>query len=152
MRKKFSKAWLSSSQPRKQRKYRYNAPLHLRHKLLAAHLSRELRKEYGRRALPVRKDDEVAVITGARSGAKGKVTRVDMGSSKIYVDNVKRKKVSGQEVQLPIDPSNVVITKLALEDKERKNILERKKGKTEVKAESKPPKKEKAEQKPEERK
>ncbi|MBI2579181.1 MAG: 50S ribosomal protein L24 [Candidatus Aenigmarchaeota archaeon] len=125
----FSKQWVSSSQPRKQRKYRYNAPLHLRHRMLAAHLSRELRKEYGKRSLPVRKDDEVVVITGSHKGSKGKVSRVDMKEMKVYMENAKRKKVSGQEVQAPIDPSNVVITKLNLDDSERKKILERKKQK-----------------------
>ena len=61
MKTKYSPMWKSSSQTRKQRKYRFNAPLHARHKMLAAHLSKELRKEMGFRSIPLRKGDEVAV-------------------------------------------------------------------------------------------
>ena len=49
MKKDFSKSWKSSRQPRKQRKYVFNAPLHIRHKLVSANLSKELRKKYGKR-------------------------------------------------------------------------------------------------------
>lgn len=127
MKKMFSKMWVRSTQPRKQRKYRYNAPLHLRHKMLAAHLSKELRKEYSRRSLPVRKGDDVVVMSGSFRKTRGKVSRVDMKEMKVYIENAKRKKVSGQEVEAAVDPSNVVITKMNLDDSERKKILERKK-------------------------
>ena len=125
MKKQFSPAWVSSTQPRKQRKYRYNAPLHLKHRMLSAHLSKELRKDYGKRSLPVRKEDEVVIIRGSHKGAKGKVTKVSLDKSKIYIENIKRKKVSGQEVEIAFDPSNVVITKLALDDGKRKHVLEK---------------------------
>ena len=45
MKKKFSNAWIGSKQPRKQRKYRHNAPLNVRNKFLSSHLSKELMKE-----------------------------------------------------------------------------------------------------------
>lgn len=137
MKKIFSPKWISSIQPRKQRKYRYNAPLHVRQKFVSAHLSKELRKEYSKRSIGVRKDDEVAVLVGEHKGKKGKVTRVDLNKGKIYIENLKVRKVSGREVQAPVDPSNVVITKLALDDKERKKILEKTKSKTESKEEKK---------------
>ena len=50
MKRKFSKSWKSSKQPRKQRKYSANAPLHLKRKLLSVNLSKELRKKYGKRS------------------------------------------------------------------------------------------------------
>ncbi|MBI2172674.1 MAG: 50S ribosomal protein L24 [Candidatus Aenigmarchaeota archaeon] len=128
MKKKYSPAWKSSVQRRKQRKYRYNAPLHARHKMLSAHLSRELRKDFGFRSMALRKGDEVTVMNGENRKMKGSVTRVDMKSLKVYVDGIKKRKVSGQEVEIPIDPSNLKITKLNLEDPKRKKIAERKKG------------------------
>ncbi|MCX6748284.1 MAG: 60S ribosomal protein L26, partial [Candidatus Pacearchaeota archaeon] len=51
MKSKFSVNWLGSSQARKQRKYRANAPLHLRHKLMNANLSKDLRKKLGKRSI-----------------------------------------------------------------------------------------------------
>lgn len=126
MKKKFSKNWVRSTQPRKQRKYRYNAPLHMRQKLVSAHLEKRLRQSYGKRSLPVRKGDEVVVLRGEFRKKKGNVTRVDLKRLKIFVDNVKRKKVSGQEVEVPIDPSNVMIARLNLDDRMRKKSLQRK--------------------------
>ena len=123
IRKSFSKSWGKSSQPRKQRKYRYNAPLHLRRKMLSAHLDKKLREDLGRRSATVIKGDEVAIMRGEFRKKGGKVSKVDMKSLKIYVENIKTKKVSGQEVQVPIDPINVKITKLNLDDKLRKESL-----------------------------
>ena len=125
MKKSWSPKWIKSSQPRKQRKYRYNAPLHVRHKFLSAHLSKELRERFGKRSVSVRKGDEVVVMKGEFRGFRGNVDRVDMSASRIYVDGMKRKKVDGSEVQVPIDPSNVMITKLTLEDKMRQAVFER---------------------------
>ena len=122
----FSKAWKSSKQPRKQHKYRYHAPLHLRQKLAGAHLAENLIKEYKRRSIGARKGDEVVIMRGEFRGKSGKITDVDLKKLRIFVDVAKRKKVSGQEVQVPIDPSNVKITKLNLDDKQKKEILERK--------------------------
>ena len=57
MKKQFSTQWNASKQPRKQRKYLANAPLHKRHKFMSANLIKELRKKYGKRNFPVRKGD-----------------------------------------------------------------------------------------------
>ena len=46
MKNKWYKNWKSSKQPRKQRKYRRNAPLHIRNKMMRAPLSKELRDKY----------------------------------------------------------------------------------------------------------
>ena len=125
MKKSWSPKWVASTQPRKQRKYRHNAPLHVRRKFLSAHLSRELRKEFGKRSVPLRKGDEVTVMKGGFRGFKGSVERVDMSSSRVYVDGMKRKKVDGSEIAVPVHASNVMITKLTLEDKMRQAIFER---------------------------
>ncbi|MBU5678658.1 MAG: 50S ribosomal protein L24 [Candidatus Aenigmatarchaeota archaeon] len=127
MRKKFSRKWISSKQPRKQRKYRYNAPLHIRHKLVSAHLSKKLREEYKRRAIPIRKGDKVRIMRGKYKGMQGSVIKVDLKKLKVYVDCAKRKKASGQEVHVPLDPSNLEIIELNLEDKKRLKRLKKKK-------------------------
>jgi large subunit ribosomal protein L24 len=125
MKKEWSPKWSGSRQPRKQRKYRHNAPLHIRRKFLSSHLSKELRERFGKRSVPVRKGDEVLVMTGSFRGIRGNVERVDLGRTRVYVESVKRKKVDGSEVTVPLHPSNVMITKLALEDKARQAVFER---------------------------
>ncbi|MEK6887563.1 MAG: 50S ribosomal protein L24 [Candidatus Aenigmatarchaeota archaeon] len=126
MKKNFSIKWISSKQPRKQRKYRYHAPMHVRQNLMHAHLDKFLRKDYGKRSLTIRKGDEVMIMRGGFRGIKGKISRVDMKALKVYVDSAKVKKVSGQDVEAPIDPSNVIITRLNFDDKKRRKFLERK--------------------------
>jgi large subunit ribosomal protein L26e len=56
---KFNK--MSSSSRRKNRKRHFNAPSHVRRKLMSAPLSKELKQKYNVRAIPIRKDDEVQV-------------------------------------------------------------------------------------------
>jgi len=127
MKREWSTSWVSSTQPRKQRKYRANAPNHKRRNMMSAHLSRVLRKEFGRRAVKIRKGDEVKVVRGEKKGSQGKIIRVDFSRMKIYVENVKGKKVSGQEVEIAIDPSNVVITRLDMDDKARAKSIKKSK-------------------------
>jgi len=115
-----------SKKPRKQRKWRFKAPLHIRQKMVCSPLSKELRKKYNRRNLPVRKGDTVKVITGEFKGISGKVTEVNLKTYKIYVDGINIKKADGTEVHRAIDPSNVMITDLFIEDEERRSVLERK--------------------------
>ena len=118
----------ASDQPRKQRRSLYNASLHLRRKLLTAPLSRELRDKYGVKRLPVKKGDEVRIVRGAYAGMEGKVNRVDLRKVRIYIDGVTRERADGTPVFIPIHPSKVEIIKLDLSDKERKKIIERRKG------------------------
>jgi large subunit ribosomal protein L24 len=125
MKKEWSSSWLSSVQPRKQRKYRYNAPLHVRRKFVSVNLSPVLRKSYNRRSMQVRKGDEIKVTRGSLKSKTGVVERVDLSKSKIYVDDIKVKKSDGSEVLRAMQPSNLMITKLKLDDKKRQAILAR---------------------------
>jgi len=79
---------------------------------MSATLSKSLRNKYGIRSLPVRKDDEVVVLRGARKGSKGKVIQVQRKKWAIHVDKVTKNKANGAPYQLPIHPSNVAITKV----------------------------------------
>jgi len=114
-----------SKKPRKQRKFLYNAPLHIRRKMISAHLSKELREKYKRRSFPLRKGDEVKVMRGEFKGTIGKIVRVNTKKYKVYVDTVKKKRSVGTEYLVPISPSNLMITRLNLEDKYRLKMLER---------------------------
>jgi large subunit ribosomal protein L24 len=123
--KKQISGWKSSRQKRKQRLYRYIAPKHLRHKLLSANLSKELRKKYQRRSLFLRKGDIVRIMCGKFKNIKGKIIEINLFKLKVYVEKALRKKSDGSQVPVPIDPSNVQIIEIAT-DKKRTKILERK--------------------------
>ena len=126
MKPKFSSSWRASKQPRKQRKYRANAPLHVKHKLMGAHISAELRKKYNKRAIAVRKEDKVKVMRGQFRGHVGKVDKVDVKREKVYVRGVEITKKDGTKAFLPIHPSNLMILELDLKDKKRVEVLKRK--------------------------
>ena len=127
------------TKPTKQRKMLYQAPDHVRHKLLAAHLSPELRASHLIRSLPVRSGDTVRVMRGDHKSVEGKITRVDLKKYRIYVEGLTREKVDGTTIFVPIHPSKVLITRLNLDDKWRKEILDTKmKTKKEKRAEEKP--------------
>lgn len=120
----------------------YKAPDHVRRKLFAAPLSPELKATHKVRSLPVRSGDTVRIMRGDHKGFEGKVTRVDRGKYRIYVEGLTREKVDGTTIFVPIHPSKVMITKLNLDDRWRKKILERKKGVLEkVEVTEKPPEK-----------
>ena len=79
---------------------------------MSATLSKSLRTKYGVRSLPVRKDDEVVVLRGARKGSKGKVIQVHRKKWSIHIDKLTKNKANGAPYQIPIHPSNVAITKV----------------------------------------
>jgi large subunit ribosomal protein L24 len=114
------------TKPTKQRKMLYDAADHVRHRLLGAHLSPELRATHIVRSFPVRSGDTIRVMRGDHKGFEGKITRVDLKKYRIYVEGLTREKVDGTTVFLQVHPSKVMITRLNLDDKWRKRILERK--------------------------
>ena len=113
---------IKSSKPRKQRKFRYNAPMHIRQNFVNAHIAKELISKLGirRRSIEVRKGDTVKVMAGSRKGASGKVLSVDLGRGTIAVDGIVKKNAKGKELTIPISASSVYITDLDLSDKLRK--------------------------------
>jgi large subunit ribosomal protein L24 len=114
-----------SSQPRKQRLARHHAPHHQARKQMASHLSEELLLKYNRRSATVITGDEVKVLRGDHKGKSGKIVEVDVSVRKVVVEGVTNKKADGTEVPLPVDPSNLVIVKLNLEDQRREDRLKR---------------------------
>jgi large subunit ribosomal protein L24 len=114
-----------SSQPRRQRKAEFTADHQQRRRRMAAPLSRELRKRYGRRSLPIRKGDTVRVLSGSYStvGEERRVAKIDRRHYRVTLDNVTAKTADAKLKALPIRPSHLVLTKLNLSDAWRRRIL-----------------------------
>ncbi|XP_064465720.1 large ribosomal subunit protein uL24-like [Ornithodoros turicata] len=114
-----------SSSRRKNRKRHFNAPSHIRRKIMSSPLSKDLRQKYNVRSMPIRKDDEVQVVRGHHKGQQvGKVVQVYRKKFVVYIERIQREKANGASVYVGIHPSKVVIVKLKM-DKDRKKILER---------------------------
>lgn len=112
-----------STQPRKQRRASFRASSFVRHRQMAVALSRDLRSRYKRRALPLRKGDTVRVVSGSFKGREERVSKVDMRSLRVTLDNVTIKKVDQKLKALPIRSSHLILTRLNLSDPWRRRIL-----------------------------
>ena len=135
---------MKTTKPTKQRKRLYQAPVTERYRRFSAPLSSKLKESHGTNSVPVRKGDTVMIMRGDRKGSEGKVTQINRKNYRIFVEGADREKVDGTKISVPIHPSKVMITRLNLDDKWRKKIMERKgvAEKAEI-AEEEPPKKEK---------
>lgn len=102
----------------------HKSPVHIRKKL-SANLSPELFEKYPTRSISVRKGDTVIIMRGAFQGVEGKITSVVPKKRVIYVEGITREKIDGTSVPVPIHPSKVRIKNLSLDDKRRKETLER---------------------------
>lgn len=111
---------IASAKPRKQRKYRYNAPLHIRSHFVNAHLSDELSKKHKKRAMTVRAGDKVKIMRGQFRGKEGLVKEVDLKNCVIFVEGITRQKVNGQDTFVSLQPSNLMIISLKDEAKRGK--------------------------------
>ncbi|GAA56380.1 large subunit ribosomal protein L26e [Clonorchis sinensis] len=101
---------------RKARRRYFNAPSHIRRRLMSAPLSKELRAKYKVRSMPIRKGDEVQIVRGERKDTtSAKVVRVYRKKFVIHIERVQCRKSNGAYVPIGIHPSN-----------DRRNLLERK--------------------------
>jgi large subunit ribosomal protein L24 len=119
MKSAFSTKWKASKQPRKQRKYIYNAPNHLRTKFMSATLSKELRKKYGMRSIGLKKGDEVVVMKGKFKKKTGKIVTVDRTNTRVSIENLQKTKNEGTKVNVWFHPSNLMIKVLNTDDGKR---------------------------------
>ena len=108
----------------KEGNYLHRSPTHIRKKL-SANLSPELFEKYQTRSISVRKGDTVIIMRGAFQGVEGKITRAVPKKRVIYVEGITREKIDGTTVPVPIHSSKVRIKNLNLDDKRRKETLER---------------------------
>jgi large subunit ribosomal protein L24 len=119
MKSKFSKTWVASKQPRKQRKYLANAPNHLKRKFMGAMLDKPLKAKHGFRNIEVRKGDEVKVMRGKFKGKQGKVGTVEIVRTRVAIDGIQKTKKGGDKINVWFHPSSVKIMVLNLDDARR---------------------------------
>jgi large subunit ribosomal protein L24 len=114
-----------TKKPRKQRRKIIEATEKDRQRMMGATLSPKLRERYGTRTVPVRVNDTVKIMRGDFAGIEGKVIEVDRRKARVIVEGVTREKASGEQVRIPIHASKVMITNLNLDDKWRRERLEK---------------------------
>ena len=117
---------MKTTKPGKQRKRMHQAPLTERYKRFSAPLSPKLKEKRNTNSVPVKTGDTVKIMRGDHKGFEGKVSRVDRKKYRILVEGATREKVDGTTTLIPIHPSKVMITRLNLDDKWRRKMLERK--------------------------
>ncbi len=117
---------MKTTKPGKQRKRMHQAPLNERYKRFSAPLSPKLKEKRNTNSVPVKTGDTVKIMRGDRKGFEGKVSQVDKKKYRILVEGATREKVDGTTTLIPIHPSKVMITRLNLDDKWRRKMLERK--------------------------
>lgn len=119
----FTTTWKRSLQPRKQRKYRYQAPLHIKQKFMHTHLSPELRKKHHKRNLQLKSGDKVKILRGQFRKKEGKVERISLKKEQVFITGLEKIKKDGTKLLVPFRPSNLMIIELNLDDKKRKQKL-----------------------------
>lgn len=122
-------ATTKSSKARTQRKTQFNAPTHVKRRMLSAHLSADLRAKYGVRTARVCKGDTVSILRGHEDirGNEGKVIEVITKTGRVTIEGITINQADGTAVARPIHASNLVITKLNLADDWRKDSLSKNK-------------------------
>ncbi len=113
----------SPHSPRRQRKAFYTATTFERRRRMTVPLSRDLRRRFHARSLPIRKGDTVRVLSGSFVGREERVAKVDRRDYTVILDNVTLKTGEDKLKALPIRPSHLVITRLNLSDPWRRRTL-----------------------------
>jgi large subunit ribosomal protein L26e len=110
--------------PDSERTVRYKSPLSKKRDFLHVHVSKELAKRLAqkKRALLVRKGDEVKIMRGSSRGKTGKVIDVNHLSSKVYVEGVTRRTAKGKESPAALEPSNLMLINIE-STKEREGLF-----------------------------
>ena len=93
--KKFSNHWKSSKQKRKQRKFRFNAPLHIKKKFLSVKLSKDLKTKYNKRNITIKKGDKIKVLRGGFKKQLGKIVKVNTKNSTVFIENMQNVRKDG---------------------------------------------------------
>lgn len=100
-------------------------------KNVIVHLSRDLISRYGIKNFPLRKGDVVRIVRGDAEkdeklnivGKEGKVIKILTDKEKVVIENINIAKADGKMKPRKLDPSALILTKLVLEDKRRKERL-----------------------------
>ncbi len=141
---------MPSKKAGKQRTSQREAPIHIKRKRMRARLLSDDPDLRNVRSVTIRVGDEIEVTRGdfshpnsikadtrgkrlgqtrGRSGVKAKVSSIDTKGGHIFVDGLSQSTADGKEEAVPVDPSNVVVTKLYEGDPVRiKKIVDRSSG------------------------
>jgi large subunit ribosomal protein L24 len=87
-------------------------------------LSTELRERHGKRSIRPRVGDTVKIVRGEFKDIEGKVTKVYPSAGVLNIEGVTREKLKGGTAPVPIPSSNLLVTALVLDDKQRKKKVE----------------------------
>src|ERR671919_881732 len=101
-----------------------HVPKHVRDAMICSSLADNLREQYTRKSVRVKKGDNVRVMRGEYSGIEGKIEKVNTQRGTLAIEGVQREKVRGGNVKVQIHSSNVTISNLNLDDKYRQNALQ----------------------------
>lgn len=88
-------------------------------------VSKELRKKYDIRSIPICKGDIVKVKSGKLKGEGGKVINVDHSNGLISVEGVTSTKADGKQKERKMKPQKLVITKIDFTRQERLDRIRR---------------------------
>jgi ribosomal protein uL24 len=111
---------VKSQKPSKQRAALHSIKNHQTSTIFTVPLDESLQEEWGVKRLPLRKDDYVRVIAGEFSGIEGKVLTTNKLTRKITIEECTLQKKGGQNYNVPISITKVVLTKFAM----KKNKLD----------------------------
>ncbi len=117
--KRFSTTWNASSQPRKQRAYLLRVPMHIKSALMKSHVDKKLQTKVKARSLRVRTGDTVKIMRGSFKNKIGKVERIDVKTSRVYIAGVEKIKKDGSKIFLGVKPHILLITEIDTTDKRR---------------------------------
>lgn len=106
-------------------------------KNICSPLADNLRNEYNKRNARVIKGDTVKVLRGEYKNVEGKVEKVKTDRSTLLIEGIQREASKGGKVKVQIHSSNVMITSLNLQDKQRGNIIRKIKSSSDEKKEIK---------------
>jgi large subunit ribosomal protein L24 len=106
-------------------------------KNICSPLTDNLRNEYNKRNARVIKGDTVKVLRGEYKNVEGKVEKVKTDRSTLFIEGIQREASKGGKVKVQIHSSNVMITSLNLQDKQRGNVIRKIKSSSDEKKEIK---------------
>ena len=116
---------MTTTKPRKQRYRLYNAPLHKKRKWISAHLAENLLLKYDRRSLPVVKGDTVKVMRGNFRGHEDKIAKVHVRDQTVEIEGVVITTAKGEKIAKPMRANTLLLTKLNVTDRWRREKLEK---------------------------
>jgi len=114
-----------TKKPTKQRKREKNAPLHQRQKEMAVQLKPSLREKFEKRRVQVREGDKVKITRGDHKGKTGEVTNIDLRDYTVQIKDIERETQDQERINIKFQPSNLMITKLDLEDSKREQKIKK---------------------------